>query len=77
MIVADVKLRGSEGHVTVALMILDAVRELQVVEHLPGAPGVVEAGNGPGQFLVVSETPGGSQRGGVLTSQLGHPDPVS
>ena len=59
MIVANVKLRGSEGHVTVALLILDAVRELQFVEHLPGALGVVEAGDGPGQFFVISETPGG------------------
>ena len=77
MIVANVKLRGKEGHVTVSLLILDAVRELQVVEHLPGALGVVEAGDGPSQVSGISETPGGSQGGCVLTWQLGHLDSVS
>ena len=77
MIVAYVKLVASEGHVTISLLILDAVRELQVVEHLPVALDEVEASDGPSQVSGISETPGGSQGGWVLTWQLGHLDSVS
>ena len=63
MIVAYVKLVASEGHVTISLLILDAVRELQVVEHLPVALDEVEASDGPSQVSGISETPGGSQGG--------------
>ena len=77
MNLANVKLWGDEGHVAVALLVLDAVVEVLIVDHLPGPVRVVEAGDGSGQVGVVGEAARGRQESCVLACKLGHSDSVS
>ena len=51
--------------------------ERLVVEHLPGAVRVVEAGDGPSQASVVSQAARGSKEGSALARELGHLNSVS
>ena len=77
MNLAHVKLWGDEGHVAVTLLVLDAVVEVLIVDHLPGAVRVIEAGDGSGQVRAVGEAARGRQESCVLACKLGHPDSIS